>query len=415
MVTQYILILCIVICLFIFGYIKLMYPFWNNQPVYHSYDFIRQFYREPFVINQYQPGKTKYFDPIRVKTYNFRETDMAVKKQVTNAIQCFYLNTDKILHTIHQDDIQAILSGQSQPSFVSLYCENHYIQEFDASGSRITKNNLSLGTITSRHLHFWYVNKWKQKHHFVEMPMYMLDYLCVNRNKEQVNIYRKLLQTHEYNQRCINPSVSCSLIKKEIELFSGIVPFVQYKTYTFKLRNSRVQSLPKGYFIVELNKENMDKYVDFFYNNPDYCSKTELYDIMVFPDVGNITEMVERKLMKVFCLQGNNQVYGFYFFKDAKMYYEEIEGNTLHFVASVMNCLSPPVFYNGFTRCIQLILKKDESYQMLLFENLGHNTILLPLWTNNYSPIFDNKTAYYLYNMVFPGSPLTNKRVFILQ
>ena len=72
---------------------------------------------------------------------------MAVKKQVTNAIQCFYLNTDKFC--LHQDDILAILSGQSQPSFVSLYCENHYIQEFDASGSRITKNNLSLGTITS--------------------------------------------------------------------------------------------------------------------------------------------------------------------------------------------------------------------------------------------------------------------------
>ena len=142
---------------------------------------------------------------------------------------------------------------------------------------------------------------------------------------------------------------------------------------------------------------------------------TAAVNVMVFPDVGNIAEMVERKLMKVFCLQGNNQVYGFYFFKDAKMYYEELEGNTLHFVASVMNCLSPPVFYNGFTRCIQMILKKDESYQMLLFENLGHNTILLPLWTNNYSPIFDNKTAYYLYNMVFPGSPLTNKRVFIVQ
>ena len=125
--------------------------------------------------------------------------------------------------------------------------------------------------------------------------------------------------------------------------------------------------------------------------------------------------MINQKLLHVFCLYGNDQIYGFYFFKDAKMYYEELEGNTLHFIASIMNCLSPPVFYNGFTKCIQNILKKNESYQMLLFENLGHNTILLPMWNKKYSPIFDNQTAYYLYNMVFPESPLPNKRVFILQ
>ena len=34
---------------FIFGYIKLVYPFWNNQPVYHSYDFLRRFYKEPLL------------------------------------------------------------------------------------------------------------------------------------------------------------------------------------------------------------------------------------------------------------------------------------------------------------------------------------------------------------------------------
>ncbi len=415
MVIQYILILFIMILLFIFGYIKLVYPFWNNQPVYHTYDLLRKFYKEPFIINQYNPVKTKYFDPLKVVTYNFREFTDEKKKDCINAIQCYFLNTDKIIHTIQEADIYAILSGQSKTSYASLYYENHYIQTFNSSGSDIKSNNISFGTITSRHLHFWYVNKYQKKSCFTEIPIYFFDYLCVNRHKEQTSIFRKLLQTHEHNQRIFNPDVPVSLFKKEIQLFSGVVPFVRYNTYTYKLRNSRVQPLPKGYFIVELNKDNTDKYADFFYSNPDYCSKTELYDVMIFPDVGNIIEMINQKLLHVFCLYGNDQIYGFYFFKDAKMYYEEIEGNTLHFIASIMNCLSPPVFYNGFTKCIQNILKKNESYQMLLFENLGHNTILLPMWNKKYSPIFDNQTAYYLYNMVFPDSPLPNKRVFILE
>ena len=127
MVIQYILILFIMILLFIFGHIKLVYPFWNNQPVYHTYDLLRKFYKEPFIINQYNPVKTKYFDPLKVVTYNFREFTDEKKKDCINAIQCYFLNTDKIIHTIQEADIYAILSGQSKTSYASLYYENHYI------------------------------------------------------------------------------------------------------------------------------------------------------------------------------------------------------------------------------------------------------------------------------------------------
>ena len=82
------------------------------------------------------------------------------------------------------------------------------------------------------------------------------------------------MQSHEHNQRCLNNNICVSLIKKEIELFSGIIPFVKYNTFTYKLRNTKVQTLPKGYFIVELN--NFRKYREIYrllYSNADYCSK----------------------------------------------------------------------------------------------------------------------------------------------
>ena len=61
------------------------------------------------------------------------------------------------------------------------------------------------------------------------------------------------------------------------------------------------------------------------------------------------------------------------------------------------------------------IIKKETSFCMLLFEDIGHNEMLLNLWNTNNIPVFTNKTAYYLYNFIYPGSPIEKKRVFILQ
>ena len=137
-----------------------------------------------------------------------------------------FLNTDKIIHTIQEADIYALLAGQSKTSYASLYYENHYVQTFNGSNTTIKSNNISFGTVTSRHLNFWYVNKYHKKNNFTEMPIYFFDYLCVNRHKEQVSIFRKLLQTHEYNQSYIHPEVPVSLFKKEIQLFTGVVPLL---------------------------------------------------------------------------------------------------------------------------------------------------------------------------------------------
>tara|TARA_B110000208_G_C11536968_1_gene346493 strand:+ start:138 stop:548 length:411 start_codon:yes stop_codon:yes gene_type:complete len=136
---------------------------------------------------------------------------------------------------------------------------------------------------------------------------------------------------------------------------------------------------------------------------------------MVFPDIGNIHSLLKQRLLYIYCLKKGEHVYGYYFFKDAKMYYEEVDGNTLQLTCSVMNCLSPTIFYSGYLHSIRDILKKNDTYSMLLFEDIGHNHILLKQWSMNYTPVFTNKTAYYLHNFIMPGSPIAQKDVFILQ
>ena len=48
-------------------------------------------------------------------------------------------------------------------------------------------------------------------------------------------------------------------------------------------------------------------------------------------------------------------------------------------------------------------------------EEVGHNCYLLNLWREKHTPIFINKTAYYLYNMIYPSSPLIAEKCLFLQ
>tara|TARA_Y200000002_G_scaffold83245_3_gene66047 strand:- start:5068 stop:6369 length:1302 start_codon:yes stop_codon:yes gene_type:complete len=407
---EYIFTFIIFIFLFFFAYIKLKYPFWSCQPMFHDYDVLRRLCSVPFVINKYGFSKNKYCNVDKVKTNEYIDCKEENKNIATDLVQSYYLNTDQILHTIQRSDIDSLMSGSSNRSFMSIFFEKELKCD---TGSLIQEIKTPSGIVFSRPLSFWYTESTSDTN-YIENRLYLIDYLCVHRGKEQKQVYRELLQTHLYNQQNINKNVNISLIKKEIALFEGVVPFVSYHTYTFKLRNHNIMPLPPHYYIIELEKENFDVLVDFLYTNKDYCYKTKLYDVLIFPDIGNIQQMVACGLLKIFCLRNRQNIYGFYFFKDAKMYYEEIEGNTLHFIGSIMNCLIPTLFYNGFLNSLKKILKKDSSFMMLLFEDIGHNCILYEFWKNNYLPVFTNKTAYYLHNFIHPKSPLDKKRVFVL-
>ncbi len=411
---QYILFLLVFVILMFYAYIKLKYPFWSSQPVYHTYDYLRTLCYKPFIINKYNPFTTKFCNFENIKTNYYNDCKDSSKLECANLIQCFYLNTDRILYTLNKNDLDNLFSGQLEPSILSIYFENEYKNVIDSSGSQIVVQKTPIGTISSRSLKFWYVDTYSKNNNYEEMTIYFIDNLCVDRNKKRTKLFRELLQTHEHKQRKINPNICVSLIKKEIELFEGVIPFVSYNTHTFKLRNYNIQPLPPHTFVVELENNKMDVLVDFLYTNNDYCMKTKLYDILIFPDIGNIEQMVKQKLLYIYCLRNREHVLGFYFFKDAKMYYEELEGNTLQFIGSVMNCLQPTVFYNGFLHSLRHILKKESSYSMMLFEDIGHNQIILEFWNSNHNPVFTNKTAYYFYNFVYPGSPVSKQRLFIL-
>ena len=420
--VEYILLISITLIILLFAYIKIKYPFWNNQPVFHTYDYWRNFYIIPFIIYKYRPIKTKYCDFDHVKTKAYLDTIDKTRERIQDLLQCYYINTDRILHTIQSADIDAYLTGHAEPAYISLYNEPRY-QVLDISTNTSHINDVitipvPLGCITSRPLRLFYHNE-KESQLYTFLPIYYIDYLCVHREKEKdydkKQIYRKLLQTHEYNQRIENPNIVATLIKKEIDLFDGVVPLVEYTTYTFFLRNIHFDPLLPHFEVIQINNENSDILFDFLHlienqHMPDI-------DILVMPDIGNLLALIKQRLLIVYCLRRKREIYGFYFIKDMKMQYEDVEGNTLQVIGSITQLdyhERQEVFYMGFLHSLRQIVKNAPEYKMLLFENIGHNMILLRYWMKKHTSIFMNKTAYYTYNFIYPRSPISNERCIFL-
>jgi len=409
---QYILSSTFFFFLVLFVYVKIKYPFWNIQPVFHTYDYWRYFYWTPFFIYHYRPVKTRFCDFNSVITTNLSDCTDAIMGEVTNLLQCYYVSSDRILHTINQENIRTILTGIGEPTYISIYYEK--ILDKPTITDEIAVIKKPRGCITSRAFKMHYRPTLKENM-YSELSLYFIDFLCVQREHDTRKITRNLYQTHEYNQRINNPNILVSLIKKEIDLFDGVVPFIQYNSMTYYLRKNKPQDLPKEFQIIPLNNENIDILTDFLdiQTNLRFDNQPCLFDICITQPSGYYLSLINDKQMQIYCLRSEGQVYGLYFFKDTKTQYDDIDGNTLQCIGSVMNSNNDELFYSGFLHSIELI-NKNNSYKMFILEDIGHNSSILSKWRTRYSPVFTNETAYYLYNFVYPRSPIPSNNCLIL-
>jgi hypothetical protein len=415
-IIQYIILIIILIYLIFFAYIKINYPFWNNQPVLHPYDFWRFFYKESFVIYKYRPIKTKFCKFHQIKTISYLETSEEQNKEVLYFLQSNYISNDRILLMMEKNDLNRIYTGHNEACYISLYYDiPKYINDMSFSETELLIQKKIIGCVFSNPINVYYQNS-LEDNVYTKTKFYFIDYLCISKQEEQKSKSRELLQTHEYNQRINNPSIICSLIKKEIILFEGIIPLVEYKTIFYYLRDLKFYSLPHHFYIINIEQENINILIDFLYiqTHLDLKKREHYLKFLSITELSNYLELIKQNTYYVFCLKNGEHIYGIYFFKDAKMQYEDLEGNTLQFYGSINNSDSNSLFYLGFLHSIQKIIKKFPNFKIMMFENLGDNSIIHEEWRKKNTPIFENKTAYYTFNWVYPSSPIPSKYCLIL-
>lgn len=398
----------------IFLYIKIKYPFWNTQPIYHSYDFWRHWYSSPFVIQKNGPVVTKFYNYKDIKTITLGDFNNNTVDQCVNLLQCHYIPHENLLFTIKSEHFRAYMAACDSPTAISVYNEHKYKICNDASNTQIIVEDIPIGIITSKPITIFFQSK--NKTHNKIISQYM-DFICVHREKTQLNISRQLLHTHDFNMRKQNPDISISLFKKEIELYDGIVPLCKYKSYLYSLRSQQIPPLPDHYVLQHIYKENYDILFDFL-NKLSYIpdSSEIMFDFYAIPSIGNIVAMILSKDLHIYCLRREKHIYGIYFLRDSQMIYENIDnGALLQCYGSICNSESPDLFFLGFQHAISAINHpKSKLYKLLLFDAYAHNTILLNYWNRSFYPILENQCAYYIYNFILPGMPINAEKCLFL-
>lgn len=392
-------------------YIKIKYPFWSHQPIFHTYDYLRYWTKTPYIIQTGAPLKTKYLTPF-VSSHRILDISDSKMQEMVKFIQEHYVESDKILTMILEKDIQTELSANEHPSFVSFYRESHI--EFDKKQTKIVEKPVLAGCITSRAVKI-YLNTDEK----FQENVYYWDYICTHRHFQDKYLGRNLIQSHERYQRLNNSNISASLFKFETNLCPGVVPLVDFNVHTYPI--VQIIRPPMAKFSIERIKgENANILFDFLYNlthNIEY----KPFFLCIFPETPTLDYLIQNDRIIVYAISQKSKICGFYFFKDPKLCYDlEEERNVIECIGSIsVKNVSDErinsIYFSGFLHSLYDIQQTyNNKFKLLTFFNVANNTSIIERWKWKYTPISVTQSAYYLYNAILPDMPIKASDALII-
>jgi hypothetical protein len=387
-------ILCIML---FFMYIRIKYPFWAMQPVFHFYD-IYYWFINIGIIREELPEKNRYVNLKNIKTINYEQVDNNLLTQFVILIQLNYLrNNDNIFKPL-KENIVPYFVGHSSKTFWSFYNEKDLL--IDNKTNLTIEDEKIIAVITSRPLHV------KINTNNKVFDVYYVDYLCVNKGWRKKNIAPQLIQTHEYNQSHLNKKICVSLFKREEEL-TGIIPLTVYKTYCFNMRNwGQPQMLEARIGLLDGDKQNMYYLYNFINETANY------WDIMIYPEISNLIELVSTKNILVKMLVINTNIEAVYIFRKSCTFIEKGK-EALSCIASIKgHNISVSEFIQGFKIATWTIIKTHRNYQFLIIEDISNNNSIINNISIKTYPTAVSPTAYFFYNFAY--SPFKNNKCFII-
>ena len=389
----YLLGFIIMIIVIFFLYIRLKYKFWALQPVFHFYD-VYYWFINVGVIRKELPEKNKYVNLKNITTKVFEDIDELTKKQIVSLIRLNYLRNGENVFNPKKENIDSYFIGHNAKTFWSYFSEKEIL--IDNKTGKIIEENKIIGVMTSRPLHVK-INNSKSS----SFDVYYVDYLCVNKDWRKKNIAPQLIQTHEYNQSYNNKNICVSLFKREEEL-TGIIPLTIYKTYCFSLKNNLIRNEELDVRIKLLTGDKLNIY--YLYNFINEIIKNEMkkkMDIIIYPEISNIVELIESKnlFIKMLVIDGN--IEAVYIFRKTCTYIEN-EKEILSCIGSINgNILTNEEFIKGFKMSLWSIIKDNKNFKYVTIEDISDNACIINNICIKMYPIAISPMAYFFYNFAY--------------
>lgn len=382
-----------------FIYVRLKYKFWALQPVFHFYD-IYYWVVNVGIINKELPTINKYVNLNKIKTQTLQEVNKLTKSQIITFIRLNYFRNNENKYEPRTENIIPYFIGHNFPSYWSYFIETELLLD-NKTGNTITHDKI-IGIITSRPLHVHI----KHNKTYSAFDVYYVDYLCVHNRWRRRNIAPQLIQTHEYNQSHNNKHICVSLFKREEEL-TGIVPLTIYKTYCFDMKKWKHPSpLNPNIHLVTGDKQNL-YYLTHFIQETKHK-----WDILIYPEVSNIIELVSTDNLFIKMLIINSVIVAVYIFRKTRTYIEK-DKEIISCIASINgNVLTTDEFISGFKISLYSIICKHINFKYLTIEDISDNNCIINNLCVKTPPNIISPMAYFFYNFAY--NTFQSKHCFIL-
>ena len=393
----YILLFMILCVILFFMFIRLKYKFWALQPVFHFYD-LHYWLINVGIICKELPQKNMYVNLKKIKTKQFEYIDELTKKQIITLIRLNYFINNENKYDPKPENILPYFIGHNSKTYWSYFLEPELLID-NKTGKTIEENKI-IGIITSRPLHVQINNN-------PEFDVYYVDYLCVNKNHRKKNIAPQLIQTHEYKQSHNNKKISVSLFKREEEL-TGIIPLTVYKTYCFNMSNwGSPQQLDARFTILTGDKQN----IFYLYNFIEEMKKK--WDIIIYPEISNIIELVTTNNLFIKMLVINGDIEAVYIFRKTCSFIEK-DKEIISCIASIKGSIQTSQFISGFKMSLWS-LKQNENCKLvryLTLEDVSDNIYLINNICLKTHPTVISPMAYFFYNFAY--NPFKSEKCLII-
>lgn len=411
MILEYAFLISFFSILFIAAWIRIRHPFWSIQPVFHTYDIWRYWIIHPSVISTMPVPHNKFLNRVKVKTRDFLDASDNEFANVLDVIQCHYLPSDQVTFTLSAKNLQTLCTNHSSgPCWMSMYMTDHFHVKEDSTVVNVPE---VAGVLIAYPVRM-FLRCAIQSLSF--QPIYYWDFIVMHRETGlDVGTIRTLLQSHEANQRQSTPNIPSSIFRKEVELSQGIVPLVKFTLSQFELIKERIQRPPLSHAVqcTKVRTETMNGLFDFLF---ELSTQKDLFDVCLFPDLTALEARIQANEWHIYTLQSRDHILAVYVFRNTHIMYEE-GGELLECMVSVSFIQDEDQqkwFFAGWLHALYDLLQlKESSKSRLSITNLGHNDQLLKTYTWKYKSFNTHDAAYYFYNYVCPGMPLSPDRCWI--
>lgn len=405
---------------------KIHSPFWFHQPIFHTYELYPRLLwkKKPYWKRRRTVKYGIFCDTKNIETWELN--DFTHWTALCKLLQGYYVDNDYALFHCSQKYLLQCLHGNS---VISCYREKRFIEpdSLTKMETPITKwleepiYDTFFGCIVSCPVWIYFALYPEES---VEIHAWNL--LCVHDLYKEKNLSRSLIQTHIYNH-CTNGSSFSGgyCFVKHGEKCRGVVPLLSYSIFTFVLKKVRFHKLPRNYRIYCLNRNHIDLW------RAIYVQMIEQFEVSIMPSFEYTVEWLTNEKYSIYAtvykIEKVEHIHGVYFFEhtrkswlDDTIAYTDVirlTGSVLFTGIHPKHDLRGIVFFRGFVNCLQEYLLgegKSSRKGVLEIPSYSYNLLLLDKWREKYELHAKTDSSFYLYNLVYPSSPILPEKFIAL-